>query len=162
MTFDIMKKSSFVLIQRVPGLRFSVAAVDCIKDIALDDQETLSAFLYDQVCAIDLEALAILDANSRSIASLWFNEIQNPEGEAISAVLSPPSGGAQQYLCGNLVISGPGDSSGNLTFLHPSRAFAFADALNASERIMLGPNAFMQINSLPLERDLVWRNRRAS
>ena len=156
------RKTSFVLIQRAPGLRFSVAAVDCIQDIALEDHLTLSQFLYDQVVCDDLEALAILDANSKPIACLWTNKIQDQGGDEVSAVVTPPEGGAQHFFSGNLLISGPGDSSGNLTFLHPSRAYAFADALNASERIMLGPNAFMQINGLPLERDLVWRNRRAN
>ena len=154
------KKSFFVLIQRAPGLRFSVAAVCSIRDISLEDQETLSAFLYDQVVADDLEALAILDGNSKPIASLWLNELQDQVGDEVSAVVTPPGGGSQHYFSGNLVITGPGDASGNLTFLHPSRAFAFADALNASERIMLGPNAFLSTCGLPLERDLVWRNRR--
>ena len=157
-----MNKSSFVLIQRASGLRFSVASVATVRDIDLEDHLTLSAFLYDQIEADDLNALAILDGNSKPIASLWTDNIQDQEGDEVSAVVMPPGGGAQHFFFGNLVITGPGDPQGNLTFLHPSRAFAFADALNASERIMLGPNAFMQINSLPLERDLVWRNRRAS
>lgn len=157
-----MKKSYFVLIQRAPGLRFSLAAVDSIKDIALDDQETLSTFLYKQVSANDLEALAILDGNSRSIASLWINDIQDQGGDEVTAVVMPPGGGAQHFFSGNLVITGPGDSSGNLTFLHPSRAFAFADALNASERIMLGPNAFLRTCGLPMTKDRAWREWRAS
>ena len=154
------RKTSFVLIQRAPGLRFSVAAVDCIKDIALEDQETLSAFLYDQIEADDLEALAILDGNSQSIACIWTGKITDQEGDEVSAVIMPPGGGARHFFSGNLVITGPGDALGNLTFLHPSRAFAFADALNASERIMLGPNAFLQTCGLPMQKDRAWRDRR--
>ena len=156
------RKTSFVLITRVPNLRFSLASVATVRDIDLEDHLTLSAFLYDQIEADDLEALAILDAKSIPIASLWTDKIQDQEGDEVSAVVMPPGGGAQHFFSGNLVITGPGDPQGNLTFLHPSRAYAFADALNASERVMLGPNAFMQTCGLPMQKDRAWRDRRAS
>lgn len=152
--------NSFVLITRNQYFKFSIASVEQHEASYIND-DCFSSFLYKVIDTEDLEAMAIVDGNKIPIASLWFSELQPSEEELASALITPPSGkiGVMQLLFGNLVITGPGDAGGNLTLLHPSRAFAFADALNASERIMLGPNAFMQTTCLPRLGDTLRRIR---
>jgi hypothetical protein len=142
------KKTGFVIsIIRLEYFGYSLARVHHLKN---GKNEPLLNHLLPKSKAIKLGSMAILDKYGSHVGAIWGPKEFDKNTDQITASIRLPSGsGPIEYLYGDQFITGPGLGDVLLT---EELAYNFADVLNSSNPIYLGPSAIMFTSNLPSRR----------